>query len=136
MSNRSNILHLSLFCFYLEIKCHFLICRRDILNVFCWLRKLLFILVVENITFVLFFHWYRDMHLLFLNAKSFLNFFFFFFPFKNYYYYFYFTILYWFCHTSTWVCHKCTHVPNPEPLSHLVSPPPTCDVLCVWKWKC
>ena len=31
--------------------------------------------------------------------------------------------LYWFCHTSTWICHGCTRVPNPEPLSHL--PPHT-----------
>ena len=36
---------------------------------------------------------------------------------------FYFTILYWFCHTSTWIHHRCTWVPNPEPLSHL--PPHT-----------
>ena len=35
----------------------------------------------------------------------------------------YFTILYWFCHTSTWIRHRCTCVPNPEPLSHL--PPRT-----------
>ena len=35
----------------------------------------------------------------------------------------YFTILYWFCHTSTWIRHGCTHVPNPEPPSHL--PPHT-----------
>ena len=36
-----------------------------------------------------------------------------------YYYFFtlfYFTILYWFCHTSTWICHRCTRVPNPEPI--------------------
>ena len=32
---------------------------------------------------------------------------------------FYFTILYWFCHTSTWIHHGCTWVPNPEPPSHL-----------------
>ena len=32
---------------------------------------------------------------------------------------FYFTILYWFCHTSTCIRHGCTCVPNPEP-------PPTC----------
>ena len=32
---------------------------------------------------------------------------------------FYFTILYWFCHTSTWIRHGCTRVPNPEPPSHL-----------------
>ena len=36
---------------------------------------------------------------------------------------FYFTILYWFCHTSTWIHHGCTCVPNPEPPSHL--PPHT-----------
>ena len=36
---------------------------------------------------------------------------------------FYFTILYWFCHTSTWIRHGCTWVPNPEPPSHL--PPHT-----------
>ena len=27
----------------------------------------------------------------------------------------YFTILYWFCHTSTCIHHKCTRVPRPEP---------------------
>ena len=32
---------------------------------------------------------------------------------------FYFTILYWFCHTSTWIHHGCTLFPNPEPPSHL-----------------
>ena len=30
----------------------------------------------------------------------------------------YFTILYWFCRTSTWICNVCTHVPHPEPPSH------------------
>ena len=35
----------------------------------------------------------------------------------------YFTILYWFCHTSTWICHGYTRVPHPEPSSHL--PPHT-----------
>ena len=29
----------------------------------------------------------------------------------------YFTILYWFCHTSTWICHGYTRVPHPEPSS-------------------
>ena len=33
----------------------------------------------------------------------------------------YFTILYWFCHTSTWIHHGCTCVPHPEPPSHLPS---------------
>ena len=31
----------------------------------------------------------------------------------------YFTILYWFCRTSTWICHGCTRVPHPELPSHL-----------------
>ena len=35
----------------------------------------------------------------------------------------YFTILYWFCHTSTWISHRCTHVPHPEPPFHI--PPRT-----------
>ena len=32
---------------------------------------------------------------------------------------FYFTILYWFCHTLTWIHHKCTCVPYSEPPTHL-----------------
>ena len=35
----------------------------------------------------------------------------------------YFTILYWFCHTSTRICHGRIRVPHPEPPSHL--PPHT-----------
>ena len=31
----------------------------------------------------------------------------------------YSTILYWFCHTLTWICHGCKCVPHPEPPSHL-----------------
>ena len=27
--------------------------------------------------------------------------------------------MYWFCHTSTWICHRYTHVPHPEPPFHL-----------------
>ena len=34
---------------------------------------------------------------------------------------FYFSILYWFCHTLTWIHHGCTWVPNPEPPSHSIS---------------
>ena len=30
-----------------------------------------------------------------------------------------FTILYWFCHTLTWIHHRCTWVPKHEPPSHL-----------------
>ena len=35
------------------------------------------------------------------------------------YFFFYFTILYWFCHTSTWIHHGCTRVPHAEPPSPL-----------------
>ena len=34
-------------------------------------------------------------------------------------YLFYFTILYWFCHTLTWIHHGCTCVPHSEPPSYL-----------------
>ena len=34
-----------------------------------------------------------------------------------------FTILYWFCHISKWICHRYTCVPLPEPSSLL--PPHT-----------
>ena len=36
----------------------------------------------------------------------------------------YFTILYWFCHTSTWIHHRYTRVPHPEPRSLL----PPCTI--------
>ena len=38
-------------------------------------------------------------------------------------FFFYFTILYWVCHTSTWIHHGYTCVRTPEPPSHL--PPHT-----------
>ena len=38
-------------------------------------------------------------------------------------FFFYFTILYWFCHISTCIRHRCTRVPHPEPSSHV--PPHT-----------
>ena len=48
---------------------------------------------------------------------------FFFYSFLNFYlfifYFFNFTILYWFCHISTWICHRYTCVPHPEPSSLL-----------------
>ena len=47
----------------------------------------------------------------------------------------YFTILYWFCHTLTWIRHRCICVPHPEhpshhpphpiPLSHPSAPAPS-----------
>ena len=43
------------------------------------------------------------------------------------FFFFYFTILYWFCHTLTWIHHGCTCVPHPEPPSHLhLHPIPLC----------
>ena len=46
---------------------------------------------------------------------------------KNiFFFFFYFTILYWFCHTSIWIRHRCTRGPHPEPPSHL--PPCTIPV--------
>ena len=38
----------------------------------------------------------------------------------------YFTILYWFCHTSTRICHGCTRVPHCEP------PPSSLPVPSLW----
>ena len=38
--------------------------------------------------------------------------------------FFYFTNLYWFCYTSTCICHGFTCVPHPEPTSHL----PPCTI--------
>ena len=43
--------------------------------------------------------------------------------FFNLFLFFYFIILYWFCHTLTWIRHRCTCVPHPEPPSLL--PPHT-----------
>ena len=31
----------------------------------------------------------------------------------------YFTIVWWFCHTLTWISHRCTCAPHPKPLFHL-----------------
>ena len=38
----------------------------------------------------------------------------------------YFTILYWFCYTSTWILHGCTRVPHPEP------PPTSLPIPSLW----
>ena len=50
--------------------------------------------------------------------------------------FFNFTILYWFCHISTWIHHRYTHVPHPEP-SFLLPPctiqaPVFCSSLSFW----
>ena len=50
------------------------------------------------------------------------------------YLFIYFTILYWFCHTSTWIHHRYTRVPHPEPSSHL--PPHLISLGCPARtWK-
>ena len=36
------------------------------------------------------------------------------------FFFFNFTILYWFCHISKWICHRYTRVPHPEPSSLLL----------------
>ena len=41
-----------------------------------------------------------------------------------------FTILYWFCHISEWICHRYTCVPYPEP-SFLLPPRPSLWVIPV-----
>ena len=38
------------------------------------------------------------------------------------YLFFYFTILYWFCHTSTWIHHRCTHVPKKKKKNGMTPP--------------
>ena len=43
----------------------------------------------------------------------------------------YFTTLYWFCHTSTWIRHRYTRVPHPEPPSLLASPSSMHDTGCL-----
>ena len=58
-----------------------------------------------------------------LLVVSFLLFVFLFFNFIIIIIIFYFTILYWFCQTSTCICHGCTRVPHPKPPFHL--PPHT-----------
>ena len=51
-----------------------------------------------------------------------------FFIFLNFTIFFNFTILYWFCHISTWICHRYTHGPHPEPSS--LFPPHTIPLGC------
>ena len=69
------------------------------------------------------FQWFKHSALLF--PIEFLYFFFFKF---NLILFFNFTILYWFCHISTWIRHRYTRVPHPEPSSLL--PPHTIPLGC------
>ena len=53
-------------------------------------------------------------------CPSYIHYFSFFKFFKMYFILFFnFTILYWFCHISTWIRHRYTRVPHPEPSSLL-----------------
>ena len=45
---------------------------------------------------------------------------------KNKFFFNYFTILYWFCHTLTWIRRRCTWVPYSEP------PPTTLRISSLW----
>ena len=60
---------------------------------------------------------YYDIKSVFVPILFFFKFFLNFILFLN------FTILYWFCHISKWICHRYTCVPHPEPSSLL--PPHT-----------
>ena len=44
----------------------------------------------------------------------------------------YFTILYWFCHTLTWIRHRYTHVPHPEPYFNMLQFSSVQSLSCVW----
>ena len=77
-----------------------------------------------------------------ISANRFLWILFFFTSIKIFIYLFIFNfiILYWFCHTSTCICHGCTRVPHPEPPSclppHTIplghpSAPGVCVCVCV-----
>ena len=44
---------------------------------------------------------------------------------------FYFTVLYWFCHTSTWIRHRCSRIPHPKPPSPTSLPIPSLWVIPV-----
>ena len=56
----------------------------------------------------------------------------------NFLFFFNFTILYWFCHISTWICHRYTCFPHPEPssllppcaipLAHPITPAPIVEI--------
>ena len=60
--------------------------------------------------------------LLFFFPKEDFYFFIFYFILFLFIYLFYFTILYWFCHTMTWIHHGCTCVPHPDAPLPLPSP--------------
>ena len=62
--------------------------------------------------------WYHVITLLVLLVYFFLL------IFLNLILFFNFTILHWFCHISTWICHRYTRVPHPEPSSLL----PPCTI--------
>ena len=74
--------------------------------------------------------WYTGMMLLLLKTRliSHIFLFYIFSFFFLFILFFNFTIVYWFCHTSTWICHRYKCVPHPEPSSLL--PPHTIPLGC------
>ena len=75
---------------------------------FYFLSHLLFYLIFLKL-------WQQWYHL-----NKWANFFF------SFIYLFYFTILYWFCHTLTWIRHGCICVPHPDP------PPTSLPIPFLW----
>ena len=67
-----------------------------------------------------------DSRQLFFSSRKGILFYFILFCVTPFIYLFNFTILYWFCHTSTWICHVCTCIPHPEP------PPTSLPVPSLW----
>ena len=101
------------------------------------------LMIMQYLNFPKFFfgyNWFSPISPSFLILYSF--FFFFLLVIFLFILFFNFTILYWFCHISTWIHHRYTHIPHPEPssllpphtspLSHPSAPAPS--KLQVWWW--
>ena len=87
-------------------------------------HDLLFSVLLFIIAILMGVKWYWGYDLYFPNVYRWWAYFLFFFNHLSLLLLFYFTILYLFCHTSTWIRHGCTRVPHPESLSHL----PPCTI--------
>ena len=83
------------------------LCIKIFISLFCFVFFLIFVGGGLQIFYLLIYFW-------FLPVFTCILFFILFFS---------FTILYWFCHISTWIHHRYTHIPHTEPSSLL--PPRT-----------